>query len=37
MLTIVLLAPLHTEIANAESIATATGAAFARLMRDASR
>jgi hypothetical protein len=30
-------APQNSEIATAESIAAATGAAFARLMRDASR
>jgi hypothetical protein len=37
MLTFALVSPLGTDIASAESIAAATGAAFARLMRDASR
>jgi hypothetical protein len=37
MLTIALVTPVATETQSAESIAVATGAAFARLMRDASR
>ncbi|MBA2543194.1 MAG: hypothetical protein H0V17_26365 [Deltaproteobacteria bacterium] len=37
MLTIALVAPVETEAQTVESIAIATGAAFSRLMRDASR
>jgi len=37
MLTIALVAEVAAEVDNTEAIATATGAAFARLMRDASR